>query len=172
MGANMLAFKWHKDKSPNTRRGSFWIPVLDWKSACIHLSNWRRTLALNRTIRYLTLVSIPKRHPVFVAVDWGTRPAGKPSDLPFVPMCEVEQEALAALKPIEKRLEDGMIWVGQGLVLLDSPEIGLPLAGWPELVLGADLPRAKVKWTKDIRVLFRGDSRQRRRGKVTKDDSE
>jgi hypothetical protein len=168
----MLAFKWHKDKRPNTRRGSFWIPVVDWKSARIHLSNWRRTLALNKTIRYLTLVTIPKRHPVFVAVDWGCRPAGKPSDLRFLPMCEVEHEALAALKPVEKRLNGGAIWVSQGLVLLDSPEVGLPLVGWPELVLGADLARTNVKWTKDIRTLARGDTRQRRRGKVTIDDSE
>lgn len=162
----MLAFRMHRDKDPNIRRGSFWIPVVDWRSARIHLSNWYRTLALNRTIRYLTLITIPKNHPVYVGVDWSCRPTCKPSELPFVQLGDVEHETLAALKPIEKRLKDGAIWVGQGLVILDPPEVGLPLVGWPELVLGANLTRGNVKWTKDIRLLIKGDIRRKLRGKA------
>src|SRR5580704_16054138 len=103
----MLALKLHKGKHPNTRRGSFWIPIVDWRSTRTHLGNWKKTLAPRY---YLTLISVPSRHPVFVGVDWSVR-IGLPWQLPFVPLRDVEKGVLASLKPLTSRVSDGLIWV-------------------------------------------------------------
>ena len=158
----MLAFKVHKDKNPNIRGGSFWIPIVDWGSARIHLRNWYKTLSQSRRIRHLTLVHIPKNHPVFVGVDFTSRFGCGLRYLPFVPLKNVEPSILHALKPLDKALSHGCHHVGQGFFILGSAEAGRPLAGWPELILGADLPRSCIKWTKDIRLLIRGDKRSDR----------
>jgi hypothetical protein len=158
----MLALKLHKGRYPNTKRGSFWIPIVDWRTARTHLRNWTRTLA---PVHYVTLISIPNRHPVFVGVDWTVRTV-LPWPLPFVPLCDVEPTVLAALKPLTSRILDDWIWVGQTLFTLGPKEIGSVLATYPEMVLGADLPTHCVKWTKNIRLLTRGNTRENLRKKA------
>ncbi len=158
----MLALKLHKGKYPNTKRGSFWIPIVDWRSAPTHLRNWTRTLA---PVHNLTLISIPNRHPVFVGVDWTVRTV-LPWPLPFVLLRDVEQTLLAALKPLTSRISDGMICVGQTFFTFGPREIGSVLATYPEMVLGADLPRHCIKWTKNIRLLMRGNTRENLREKA------
>src|ERR1700692_5064571 len=81
----MLALKLHKRRYPNTKRGSFWIPIVDWRSTRTHLRNWTRTLA---PVHYVTLISVPKRHPVFVGVDWTARTV-LPWALPLVALRDV-----------------------------------------------------------------------------------
>jgi hypothetical protein len=158
----MLALKVHKGKYPNTKRGSFWIPIVDWRTARTHVRNWTKTLA---PIRYVTLIRLPNRHPVFVGVDWSVR-IGLPKQLPFVPLCDVEQTLLGALKPLTSRLSDGLILVGQTFFTFGPREIGSVLATYPEMVLGADLPRHCIKWTKNIRLLTRGNTRENLRNKA------
>jgi hypothetical protein len=162
--STMLALKLHKGKHPNTRRGSFWIPIVDWRSARIHLKNWTSTLA---PVHYLTMISVPNRHPVFVGVDWSVRIV-LPRQLPFVPLRDVEQTLLAALKPLTSRVVDGLIWVGQTHFTFGPKEIGSVLATYPEMVLGADLPRHCIKWTKNLRLLTRGNKRETLRKKATR----
>ncbi len=153
----MLALKLHERKSPNTKRGSFWIPIVDWRSARTHVRNWTKTLA---PVHYITLISVPKNHPVFVGVDWCVRIV-YPTQLPFVPLRDVEQTLLAALKPLTSRSSEGLIWVGQTFFTFGPKEIGSVLATYPEMVLGSDLPRHCIKWTKNIRLLTRGDTREK-----------
>jgi hypothetical protein len=115
--------------------------------------------------RYITLISVPHRHPVFVAVDWSVYAWIPPKERPFVQLCEVEQSILATLKPLTLRLPESAYYIGQNHTLLDSVEAGESLASYPEMVLGADLPCECIKWTKDIRLLTRGDRRKKLREK-------
>lgn len=160
----MLALKVHKGKHPNTKFGSFWIPIVDWRTARIHLKNWSTAMARLRPVHYLTMISVPKRHPVFVGVDWSARFGISLKHLPFIPLCDVEPSVLAALKPASSTLSEVLQHVGQGFHIFDT-EIGMPRATYPEMVLGADLPGGCIKWTKDIRLLTRSDRREKLRGK-------
>ena len=83
-----------------------------------------------------------------------------PRHLPFVPLRDVEKSVLAALKPLVERAPEGPIWLGNFL-RFGPLEAGAAPATYPELVLGADLPKSCIKWTKDIRLLTRGDTRTR-----------
>jgi hypothetical protein len=159
---SVLALKLHKGKHPNTRRGSYWIPIVDWRTARTHVRNWAKTLA---PVHYLTLISVPKNHPVYVGVDWSVRIA-LPRELPFVPLRDIEQTLLAALKPLNSRLSDGLILVGQTFFTFGPKEIGSVLATYPEMVLGAGLPQRCIKWTKNIRLLTRGNTREKLRKKA------
>jgi hypothetical protein len=160
----MLALKVHKGKHPNTQFGSFWIPIVDWRTARIHLKNWSTTMARLRAVRYLTMISVPNRHPVFVGVDWSARFGIAVKHLPFVPLCEIEQSVLATLKPLPAALPEAWHHVGQGF-RIGARGAGMPSAEYPEMVLGADLPDRCIKWTKDIRLLVRSDTRERLRSK-------
>jgi hypothetical protein len=160
----MLALKVHKGKRPNTKFGSFWIPIVDWRSARIHLRNWSTTMARLRAVHYLTMVSVPGRHPVFVGVDFTSRFGTAVKCLPFVPLRDVDQGILAALKPLSSALSESLHHLGQGF-LIGKREAGMPPAEYPEMVLGADLPGNCIKWTKDIRLLMRSDTREKLRTK-------
>ena len=173
----MLAFKVHKDKTPNVRFGTFWIPIVDWNSSQIHLRNWWKTMARSYPIRYLTLISIPKQHPVYFGSDWAARMGFwfeglSIKELPFVPLVEIEQDILKVLKPLDKKLPNGRYDFVSVIIHDDSAVVGMPLATLPELVLGADLPRSHIKWTKDIRLLTRGDKRQNLRKKADMSDGD
>jgi hypothetical protein len=155
----MLALKVHKGKHSNTKFGSFWIPIVDWRTARIHLKNWSTTMARLRAVRYLTMIRVPNRHPVFVAVDWSSRFGIPLKQLPFVPLCDIEKSVLAALKPLPSALPEAWNHVDQGY-FIGARGAGMPSAEYPEMVLGADLPDHFKKWTKDIRLLMRGDTRE------------
>lgn len=164
----MLALKVHRDKKPNIGRGTFWIPIVDWRSAKVQLSTWYRILSHKR-MHHVTLARIPDDHPVFVGVDWTARICLglRPKTMPFKPMREIESAVLNALKPLKKALAKGeVVHVGQGYLVPGPWEAGRPLAECPELVLGAALPKAQIKWTKDIRLLLRGDKRDQSRRKA------
>lgn len=121
-------------------------------------------------MKYITLVRIPKNHLVRFHVDWSAgrewndeRKCMVSRELPFVPIDEIERELLNQLKPMQKELkEDDVYYVGQGYGILGPWPAGKPSAELPELILGADLPRSCLKWTKDLRLLFRGDKRKKR----------
>ena len=160
----MLALKVHKGKRPNTKFGSFWIPIVDWRTARVHLRNWSTTMARLRAVHYLTMISVPNRHPVFVGVDWSVRFGTAVKHLPFVPLCDIDQGILAALKPLSSTLSEALHHLGQGY-LVGKRDLGMPRAEYPEMVLGADLPGNCIKWTKDIRLFMRSDTRERLRRK-------
>jgi hypothetical protein len=160
----MLALKVHKGKRPNTKFGSFWIPIVNWRTARIHLRNWSTTMARLRAVHYLTMVSVPDRHPVFVGVDFTARFGTAVKYLPFVPLRDVDQGILAALKPLSSALSEALHHLGQGY-FIGKREVGMPPAEYPEMVLGADLPGNCIKWTKDIRLLMRSDTREKLRRK-------
>ena len=111
LSPDMLAFKLHKGKHPNTRRGSFWIPIVDWRTARTHVRNWAKTLA---PVHYLTLISIPKNHPVYVGVDWSVRIA-----LP----------RRAALRPAARHRADP----AGGFETPELQTLRWPDPGWPNL---------------------------------------
>jgi len=161
----MLALKIHKRKHPNTKFGSFWIPIVDWRTARIHLKNWSMTMARLRPVCYLTMVRVPNRHPVFVGVDWTARFGTSPKRLPFTPLRDIGQSILGALKPLSSTLSDAIHHVGQGYHIFGPRGVGMPMAEYPEMVLGADLTAGCIKWTKDIRLLIRNDTRERLRRK-------
>jgi hypothetical protein len=160
----MLALKVHKGKHPNTKFGSFWIPIVDWRTARIHLRNWSTTMARLRPVHYLTMVSVPNRHPVFVGVDFTSRFGTAVKCLPFVPVRDLDQGILTALKPLSAALSASLQHLGQGF-LIGKRGAGMPPAEYPEMVLGADLPANCIKWTKDIRLLTRSDTREKLRRK-------
>ena len=160
----MLALKLHKTKRPNIGAKTFWIPIIDWRTARIHLSNWYKTLdhPKGKGINYITMAKIPKDHPVVLHVDWAVKYGTRINELPFVPMAQIETEIIDALKPLQDRLGEGLYHVGQGYIVFgEDLDPGRPVSEFPELILGAELPRSCVKWTKDVRLLFRGDKRQR-----------
>jgi hypothetical protein len=88
-----------------------------------------------------------------------------PKELPFVPLCDVEQSILATLKAFASGLPGSLYYIGQQHVILGAAKAGDPLAFYPEMLLHADLPRHCAKWTKDIRLLTRGDRRKKLGGK-------
>ncbi len=161
----MLALKLHKTKRLNLGAKTYWIPIVDWKTAKVHISNWYATLQHpkrgGKGVNYITLINIPRDYPVCLKVDWSV-PVGVPIDaLPFVPFREIETKLIDTLRPLDSKLEDCAYHIGQGFVILgDGTQVGEPLASHPELIVGAPLPNL-CKWTKDIRLLFRGDTRKK-----------
>ena len=164
----MLAIKLHRKTHPNLGKGTYWIPIIDWDSAQAHVKNWYWILTQpgsdRKGIYYITLASIPNNHPVFLKVDFGVGFGTKPRDYPFQPLNEIERNIFDALKPLQKPPEKGIHHVAQGfLKITDGTEsLGQSLCNFPELILGARLPKSCVKWTKDIRLLFRGDTRKKK----------
>ena len=108
----MLALKVHKGKRPNTKFGSFWIPIADWKTARIHLRNWSKTMARLRAVHYLTMISVPNRHPVYVGVDFSARFGTAVKYLPFAHLRDIDQSILEALKPLSRPLSDDLRHLG------------------------------------------------------------
>ena len=163
----MLALKLHKTKRPNLGATTYWIPIIDWKTAKVHIRNWYATLQHpnrgGKGVNFITMVSIPRDHPVCLKVDWSV-PVGVPiTELPFVPFRDIEPQLIDTLRPLERKLDDRVYHIGQGLMILgDGTQVGAPLASHPELIVGAPLPKSCVKWTKDIRLLFRGDTRKKK----------
>jgi len=139
----MLAVKLHKRKRPGLKKGSYLIPILTWESGKRVVKNWINILDYhnqrrrNNRIRYITLVKIPDNHPVYLASDWDQKY--------FEP---VEFRPLASIGTSAKAQVMDSDWM-------------------PEMILGEPLPSACVKWTKDIRLLYRSkERRSRRRGKA------
>ena len=154
----MLAVKLHKNKKPFLGRGSFVIPISTWASGRIQVKNWisvlnRHNRGRNDAIRYATLVNIPKKHPVFMGVDWVVKHIRK---VEFKALSEIDAEIKRALD-LQKEGEDPD-FVAQGFVYPDVM-VGSPKAELPELILGLPLPKRCIKWSKDIQLLYTGNKK-------------
>ena len=57
----MLAIKLHKGPKPWLGKGSFLIPIIDWKSGRVQIRTWLRW---GKRTRFLSLVRIPEDHPI------------------------------------------------------------------------------------------------------------
>lgn len=147
----MLAIKLHRTPKPFLGKGSYLIPVTTWQTARSQIRNWLRVLAnpkdgCRNTRSYITLVKLPDNHPVILDPDWIG--GGNPVALP--------------LKRIPRSLKDEIIaWYDYMGQEPGSYYLGAKSA-YAQLILGAPLPRVCVKWTKDIRLLYRGDKRRKR----------
>jgi len=146
-GQIVLAVKLHENKIPFLGKGSYLIPITTWKVAKDQIRRWLPVLTgPHCKRRYITLVKIPGDHPVRLDPDWIG--GGNPTPMP--------------LKDIPKALKDEIMeWYD----CLDEPR-GAYYVGarssFAQLILGIPLPKKCAKWTKDLRLLYRGDKRQSR----------
>lgn len=141
----MLAVKLHESKNPFVGKGSYLIPITTWKVAKSQIRNWLPLLNVpGQKRQYITLVKIPNNHPAILDPDWIG--GGNPTPMP--------------LKDIPKSLKDEIMeWYDS----LDEPSGAYYLgakSAYAQLILGVPLPKKCVKWTKDIRLLYRGDKRR------------
>lgn len=143
----MLAVKLHERKKPFLGNGSYLIPVTTWRVAEDQIRRWLPLLEEKRSgfpgkRRYITLVKIPEQHPIKLEPDWIG--GGNPRFMP--------------LKDIPKDIKDEIAeWYDN---TEESYYVGAR-SSFAQLILGAPLPRSCIKWTKDLRLLLRGDKRAR-----------
>jgi hypothetical protein len=150
----MLAVKLHKNKKPWLGKSSFLIPVASWSTGKIHVKNWikllqdkpefyGKKLIQNNKINYITLVKIPEDHPVEIFHS----PSSK--------FC------VNLKNPNFPQLKSQGEWSENGELLNDNRQRlkmfldDGPADIWPELILGKKLHDSCVKWTKDIRLLYK-----------------
>ncbi len=141
----MQAIKLHKRKQPFLGKGSYLVPITTWRVAMRQIRNWlpvlaEKTQGWDDDRHYITLVKIPDDHPVILEPDWSG--GGNRSPLP--------------VREISKEIKDKIAaWLD------DSSAHGFvgPKASLPQVILGARLPKSCVKWTKDRRLLYRGNTR-------------
>ena len=62
---------------------------------------------------FLTMINIPKKHPVFLGVDWGVRFGIKISDLPFQPLDSIPKELINTIQPLKEQINYDFTHVGQ-----------------------------------------------------------
>jgi hypothetical protein len=156
----MLAVKLHKRKHPNLGKGSFLVPIRTWQSGRIQIRKWISVLnhhnrgGRNDCVRYLTLVKIPDHHPVFLGLDWSIKLIQR---VEFTELGQID----AAIKErlgLAPAGESGPLIMQNFIV--PEPTPGAPMAELPELILGEELPRRFIKWTKDVQLLY-GTAKQR-----------
>ena len=148
----MLAVKLHFKRRPFLGRGSFLVPITTWKVASHQIGTWLNLLTSceGGTGRrsYITLVKIPDEHWVHVGIDWLGFDTEKPMPLKDIPQWIKDE----LMRWVDHRDEQNN-WVGSKW-------------NYAQIRLADPLPRRCVKWTKDIRLLHRGDKRQRLRQKL------
>lgn len=155
----MHAIKLHFQPKPFLGQGSYLIPITTWKVARDQMRSWFPILTSSRGGTgkrcYITLAKIPDDFPVILDQDWIG--GGNYSPMP--------------LKDIPKKLKDEiMAWydyIGQEPA---AHYVGAR-SSLAQLILGAPLPRNCIKWIKDLRLLYRGDKRRKKR-LISKQDYE
>jgi len=142
----MLAVKLHQNRKPFLGKGSYLIPITTWKVAQDQIRRWLPVLNEFRgKRRYITLVKIPDDHPVILDPDWiggGNWPPMKLKDIPK----ELKDEIMVWYDYLNQ--EPGAYYLGAK-------------STYAQLILGSPLSKKYVKWTKDLRLLYRGDKRSR-----------
>lgn len=140
----MLAVKLHNRPRVSLGKNACLVPIVDWRSGRVLVRQWLRS---TRDARYLTLVRIPPSHPVclhfFYGPDTFMRQVVWPSE--FMPLREWPPEFLHAL---------GEWWDAWRDPHMANSEPGGLMVEEPDLVLGAPLPDACIRWTKDVRLLY------------------
>jgi len=142
---HMLAIKLHKKPKPFLAKGSYLIPVLSWEKAHRDVRNWIAMLnhhnrfRPNNKILYVTLVRITDDFPCTLNDDWIEH------DENYVPWKQVP----ADMKKEQVRWIEGSKWHHAAT------------GSFPQLILGATIPARCILWTKNARLLFRGDLRRK-----------
>ena len=148
----MLAVKLHRQKKPWLGKGSYLIPIISWETGKVQILRWINLLnRQNRTrpnylIRFITLVKIPDDHPVVLYEDWVESRLRRQWRVGFE-FKHLREES----SELKKHLKD---WSDR------DPDLPGPDLETPELILGKTLPLSCIKWTKDMRLLYRGDKRK------------
>ena len=144
----MLAVKLHRNPRPRLVTESCLVPIVDWKSGQVQIRTW---LKWSRRDRYMTLVRIPSDHPVRICFTIGNSSFIKQVVWPaeFRPLREWPPEYLQAIAEW---------WDAPGRM---GEEPGGLMVDEPRLFLGRKLPDGCVRWTKDLRLLYRGKAPRR-----------
>jgi hypothetical protein len=149
----MLAVKVHKKPKPWLGRNSSLVPILSWEVGRTQVRNWIRWLSgPSGKIDFVTLVRIPDEWPVKFYAQYGNSNTLKLvmwEDLK--PLREVPQEFKRAL------MEWWDAWSGWS----GQIEPGGLMSDEPQIVLGKGLPNSCIRWTKDIRLLYRKKPKRR-----------
>lgn len=156
----MLAVKLHRSPKPRLNKGAALVPIVDWRSGRVQIRRWLRW---NNRDRYLTLVRIPEDHPVRLCFTYGASNFIKQVVWPmeFKPLREWPPEYVRAVA----EWWDARRWSSTGEV-----ETGGLMADEPALFLGAKLPDVSIRWTKEVRLLYRRPS-PRHRARQPADDA-
>lgn len=148
----MLAVKMHREPKPSLVKGDWLFPIVDWRSGRIQL---RQRLQYTRRYRFITLVKIPEDWPVRFLLRYGDSNFIKAVYLlDPMPLRDYHQEIKKALRERWDARKSG--WSPTGV------EPGGLMVNEPGLKLGKKLPSKHIKWTKDLRLLYRGDERRKR----------
>ena len=156
----MLAVKLHRAAKPDLSKRSWLVPIVDWRSGRIQL---RKELQYTRRYRFITLVEVPDDWPVRFLVRYGDSDYIKAVYLfDPQPLREYHQEIKKALRERWDARRSG--WSQTGV------EPGGLMVNEPGLELGKKLPSKYIKWTKDLRLLYRGDERRKDRPRIKEPD--
>jgi hypothetical protein len=183
----VLALKFHKKSRPFLEKGSYLVPIFNWRSGERLINEWRRTLEHhnqslpNNQVNFATLVRIPEDLMIAFNPDWinpypcattwegiaqqtvyyykeepTTQPAFKSRHDQSVRHGQARRPEPASKCP--KELYEWNFWPGKkhffDPTLGDNDEGSLP-----EIVLGGPIPKKNILWTKNVRLLRRGDRR-------------
>ena len=150
----MLAIKLHRGPRPGLARGDWLIPIADWKSGRVQV---RMELRHTRRYRFITLVDIPNDWPVSFLVRYG--------DSNFIKgvYCFFEDKPLREYdREIKRAIREW--WDARKSVWTDSGvEPGGLMCDEPAIKLGRKLPDKHIKWTKDVRLLYHGDEKRKKK---------
>lgn len=148
----MLAVKLQRTPRPRLAKEASLVPIVDWRSGRVQIRRWLRW---HKRDRYLTLVRIPADHPVRLCFSYGPSDFIKQVSWPmeYQPLRDWPREYVGAVAD----WWDAWRWESSGVV-----ELGGLMADEPELILGAKLPDACIRWTKDVRLLYRRPSPRHR----------
>lgn len=145
----MLAVKLHRTPRPSLVKGANLVPIVDWRSGRVQV---RTRLRWSKDTRYITLVRIPPDHPVSIRFTYGPSNFIKQVVWPteFLPLREWPADYLRAIAEW---------WDAPGWG--DASDQGGLMVDEPRLFLGRKLPDSAIRWTKDVRLLYRGAARLR-----------
>jgi len=147
----VLAVKLHFKKRPFIGKGSYWIPVTTWNVARDQIRKWLHLLTSSEggTGRrsYITLAKIPDDHLVWMGIDW----------------IGFDTERPVALREVPGWIKaEIMTWYDHKNQHFENCRVGSKNC-YAQVRLEQPLPPRYVKWTKDLRLLHRGDKRRRSR---------
>ena len=144
---DLLAVKLHKKAKPFLGKGSFLVPVLCWEKAHRDVRNWISMLnhhnrfRPNNKILFVTLVRIKDNFPCTLNDDW-----------------IVQDDDYVTWKQVPAKMKEEQVhWLN------DNERQVAATGSFPQLILGSTVPSACILWTKDARLLFRGDMKRRAR---------
>lgn len=146
----MLAIKLHRSSRPSLAKNDWLVPILDWKSGRVQV---RKTLQYMRRYRFITLVNVPADWPVSFLVRYGDSDFMKGVYMfdDIKPLRDYDQQIKRAIIEWWDARKSG--WSDTGV------EAGGLMCNEPGIKLGKKLPDKYVKWTKDLRLLYRGSEK-------------